>query len=108
MTLCRPFCSRAVAVSGIAGFLLKFVEGKKAKTGLFAAPLGGEGLGRLERAGLQVPKAVPRCYLHVLPAVFDADGLVSCPVLAEQNRVNMVPWQPETPYLPEINGKAGW
>ena len=89
-------------------FFVEIRGGKKAKTGLFAAPLGGEGLGRLERAGLQVPKAVPRCYLHVLPAVFDADGLVSCPVLAEQNRVNMVPWQPETPYLPEINGKAGW
>ncbi|MEE3119424.1 MAG: hypothetical protein VX296_00420, partial [Pseudomonadota bacterium] len=89
-------------------FFIEIRGGKKAKTGLFAAPLGGEGLGRLERAGLQVPKAVPRCYLHVLPAVFNFNGLVSCPVLSEQNKVKMVPWQPETPYLPEINGKAGW
>ena len=66
-------------------FLLKFVKGKS-KTGLFAAPLGSQGLGQLESAGLQVPKAVPRCYLHVLPAVFDTDGLVSCPVLEEKMR----------------------
>ena len=89
-------------------FFVEIREGKKAKTGLFAAPLGSQGLGQLESAGLQVPKAVPRCYLHVLPAVFDTDGLVSCPVLEEKNAISMVPWQPEMPYLPEITGKAGW
>ena len=89
-------------------FFVEIRKGKKAKTGLFAAPLGSQGLGQLESAGLQVPKAVPRCYLHVLPAVFDTDGLVSCPVLEEKNAISMVPWQPEMPYLPEITGKAGW
>ena len=84
------------------------IRGAKKQNGSFCRALGGEGLGRLERAGLQVPKTVPRCYLHVLPAVFDADGLVSCPVLAEQKRFSMVPWQPDTPYLPEIKGEAGW
>ena len=37
-----PVLLARVAVSGIAGFLLKFV-GQKAKTGLFAAPLGVRG-----------------------------------------------------------------
>lgn len=89
-------------------FFVAIRKGKKAKTGLFAAPLGRKGLGLLERAGLQVPKAVPRCYLHVLPAVFDADGLISCPVLTDQTAISMVPWQPDTPYLPDITGKTGW
>ena len=89
-------------------FFVKIREGEKAKTGLFAAPLGSQGLGQLESAGLQVPKAVPRCYLHVLPAVFDTDGLDSCPVLEEKSAIGMVPWQPEMPYLPEITSKAGW
>ena len=50
-----PVLLRAVAVSGIAGFLLKFV-GQKSKNGSFCRALGGEGLGRLERAGCKYQK----------------------------------------------------
>jgi hypothetical protein len=89
-------------------FFVEIRKGKKAKAGLFAAPLGTAGLAQLESAGLQAPKGVPRCYLHVLPAVFDMKGLVSCPVLAHQNPVNMVVWQPGAPYLRDLSAMAGW
>ena len=89
-------------------FFVEIRKGKKAKAGLFAAPLGAAGLAQLESAGLQAPKGVPRCYLHVLPAVFDMKGLVSCPVLAHQNPVNMVVWQPGAPYLRDLSAMAGW
>ena len=55
MTLCRPFRSRAVAVSGIAGFLLKFV-GQKSKNGSFCRALGGEGLGGLSAPACKCQK----------------------------------------------------
>jgi tRNA(Ile)-lysidine synthase len=89
-------------------FSVRIRPGKKPKTGLFAAPLGTEGLRLLERTGLLVPKRVPRCYLHVLPAIFDARGLLSCPVLDADSAYTVVPWQPDTPNLPDIGVMAGW
>ena len=89
-------------------FFVEIRKGKKTKAGLFAAPLGAAGLVQLVSAGLQAPKGVPRCYLIVLPAVFDLKGLVSCPVLAYQNAVNMVAWQPGEPYLRDLTVMTGW
>lgn len=59
--------------------------------GHFVAPLGRQGVQHLRDAGVSFDKTVPSAYHAVLPAIFDENGLCSCP-----------PVQPKT----EIGGRC--
>jgi tRNA(Ile)-lysidine synthase len=65
-------------------FLVKLTP-RDAKQGVFVAPLGQAGLAALKTQGVKLNKQVPASYLHVLPAFFNADGFLSCPVLQPES-----------------------
>ena len=76
--------------------------------GLFVAGLGADGLARLAPAGATARDGVNAAYLHVLPAFFDDNGLLACPLLQQVDGFHAVladGWADFSGLFPD---RSGW
>lgn len=82
----------------------------QAQQGVYIDALGRDGLAQLKADKWPLPKHVPAAYLHVLPAFFNADGVLACATLAPRKGFRAARDENKTAFAaifaPDNTGKA--